>query len=257
MWKRWFKHFTIIVDSYFLENRRRKSSLNSTYRQHSYSLCAQWFVTSSKTRTKIRKSKSILSWSMMTIRFEVFTKLKFENMSWFFQSSTIAYKRLFNLWNVMSKARQKKIRAHIQSQIDARCNKKKCVKMLNIASIVDDYTDRLNDILDISDESKKSFVNQNVSMIDNFFDLFSKKERRLFLNNSFDCTRSAINSNLTFLNDTTRSVQQVIFDTFDAFIQISISFTKNKIINISEKIHIDSAILITNTTVNVIKYLKI
>ena len=132
--------------------------------------------------------------------------------------------------------------------------------MLNIVSIIDDYTNQLNDIFDISNESKKNFFNRNVSMINKFFDLFSKKERRLFLNNFFDCIRSVINNNLMFLNDTTRSVQQITFDTFDFFIQISTSFTKNKNINISKEIHIDSidsAILITNTTINVIKYLKI
>ena len=90
--------------------------------------------------------------------------------------------------------------------------------MLNIVSIVDDYTNRLNDIFDISDESEESFVNRDVSMINNFFDLFSKRERRLFLSNFFDCTRCVIDNNLTFSNDTTRSVQQIIFDTFDVFI---------------------------------------
>ena len=153
--------------------------------------------------------------------------------------------------------RQKKIRTHIQSQINARCNKKKYVKMLNTVSIINDYTDRLNNIFDISNESKKSFINRDVSMIDNFFNLFSKKERKLFLNNFFDCTGFIINNNLTFLNDTARSIQQIIFDTFDVFIRISIFFTKNKIINISKKIHIDFTILMTNTTINVIKYLKI
>ena len=98
----------------------------------------------------------------------------------------------------MSKTRQKKIRMHIQNQIDARCNKKKCVKMLNIVLIIDDYTDRLNDISDILNKSKKNFLNRNISMINKFFDLSSKKERRLFLNNFFDCTRFVINSNLTF-----------------------------------------------------------
>ena len=70
--------------------------------------------------------------------------------------------------------------------------------MLNIASIIDNYTNRLNNILDISDESKKNFVNQNVSMIDKFFDLFLKEKRRLFLNNFSNCTRFIINNNLTF-----------------------------------------------------------
>ena len=107
----------------------------------------------------------------------------------------------------MSKARQKKIRTHIQNQINARCNKKKCVKMLNIVSIIDDYTNRLNDIFDISDKSKKSFFNRNVLMINKFFDLFSKKKRKLFLNNSFNCIHFVINNNLTFLNDITRSIQ--------------------------------------------------
>ena len=129
--------------------------------------------------------------------------------------------------------------------------------MLNIVSIVDDYTDRLNDISDISDESEESFFNRDVSMIDKFFDLSLKKERRLFLSNFFDCIRSVINNNLTFSNDTARSVQQIIFDTFNFFIRISTSFTKNKNINILKKAYIDSAILITNTTINVIKYLKI
>ena len=114
-----------------------------------------------------------------------------------------------------------------------------------------------DDISDISNESKKNFFNRNVSMIDKFFDLLSKRKRRLFLSNFFDCIRSVINNNLTFLNDTARSIQQVIFDTFDFFIQTSASFTKNKNINISEKIYIDFVILITNTTVNVIEYLKI
>ena len=90
--------------------------------------------------------------------------------------------------------------------------------MLNIVSIIDDYTNRLNDIFNISDESKKSFFNRNVSIINKFFDLLSKKERKLFLNNFFDCTRFIINSNLTFSNNTTRSVQQVTFDTFEFFI---------------------------------------
>ena len=31
--------------------------------------------------------------------------------------------------------------------------------MLNIVSIINNYTDRLNDIFNISDESKKNFVN--------------------------------------------------------------------------------------------------
>ena len=129
--------------------------------------------------------------------------------------------------------------------------------MLNTASIINDYTNRLNDISDISNKSKKSFSNRNVSMINKFFDLFSKEERRLFLNNSFNYTRSVINNNLMFLNDTTRSIQQITFDTLDFFIQTSTSFTKNKNINISKKIHIDLAILITNTTISAIKYLKI
>ena len=257
MWKRWFKHFTIIIDFHFLENRRRKSSLNSIYRQHSYSLCAQWFVMSSKTKTKIRKSKLILSWSMMTIRLEVFIELEFENINWSLQSSTAVYKRLFNSWNAMSKTRQKKTRTHIQNQIDVWYNKKKCVKMLNTVSIVDNYTDRLNDISDISNKLKKSFVNRGVSIIDKSFDLFSKEERKLFLNNFFDCTRSVINNNLTFQNDTACSVQQITFDTFAFFIQTSIFFTKNKNINISKKIHIDFAILITNTIISAIEYLKI
>ena len=129
--------------------------------------------------------------------------------------------------------------------------------MLNIVSIIDDYTDRLNNISDISNELKKNFSNRSVSMINKFFDLFLKKERRLFLNNFFDCISFVINNNLTFSNDTTRSVQQITSDTFDFFIQISASFTKNKNINISKEIHIDFAILITNITINVIKYLKI
>ena len=129
--------------------------------------------------------------------------------------------------------------------------------MLNIVSIIDNYTNRLNDISDILNESKKSFINQNVLMIDKSFDLPSRKERRLFLNNFFNCIRSVINNNLTFQNDTTCSIQQIIFDTFVFFIQTSISFTKNKNINILKKTHIDFAILITNTTINVIKYLKI
>ena len=144
---------------------------------------------------------------MMTIRLEIFIKFEFENISWSLQSSTVAYERLFNSWNIMSKTRQKKIRAHIQSQIDARCNKKKCVKMLNIVSIINDYTDRLNDIFDISNKSKKSFFNRDVSMINKFFDLFSEKERKLFLNNSFNCTRFIINNNLTSSNDIMRSIQ--------------------------------------------------
>ena len=90
--------------------------------------------------------------------------------------------------------------------------------MLNIVSIVDDYINRLNDISDISNKSKKSSFNQDVLMIDKFFNLFSKKERKLFLNNSFDCTRFVINNNLTFSNDTTRSIQQIILDKFDFFI---------------------------------------
>ena len=129
--------------------------------------------------------------------------------------------------------------------------------MLNTASIVDDYTDRLNDIFDISDESKRSFFNRDVSMINKFFDLSSKREHKLFLNNSFDYIRSVINNNLTFLNDTARLIQQITFDIFNFFIRISTSFTKNKNINISKKIYIDFAILITNTTVSVIEYLKI
>ena len=129
--------------------------------------------------------------------------------------------------------------------------------MLNIASIVDDYTDRLNDIFDILNKSKKSFVNRDILMIDKFFDLFSKEERRLFLSNSLNCIRSIINNNLTFLNNTTRSIQQITFDTFNFFLRTSISFTKNKNINILKEVHIDFAILITNTIVNIIKYLKI
>ena len=129
--------------------------------------------------------------------------------------------------------------------------------MLNIVSIIDDYTNQLNDISDIINKSKKSFFNQDVSMIDKFFDLSSKRERRLFLNNSFNCIRFIINNNLTFLNDTARSVQQIILDTFNFFIRTSTSFTKNKNINILKKAYIDSAILITNTTINIIKYLKI
>ena len=70
--------------------------------------------------------------------------------------------------------------------------------MLNIVLIIDNYTDRLNDIFDISNELKKSFVNRNVSMINKFFNLFLKKERRLFLSNFFDCIHSVINNNLTF-----------------------------------------------------------
>ena len=194
---------------------------------------------------------------MMTICFEIFIKLKFENMNWSFQSSTIVYERLFISWNAMPKARQKKTRAHIQNQIDAQCNKKKCVKMLNIVSIIDNYTDRLDDISDISNKSKKNFVNRNVSIINKSFDLSSKKERKLFLNNFSDCIRSVINSNLTSQNDTTCSIQQITSDTFTSFIRISVSFTKNKNIDISEKTYIDFAILITNTIINVIKYLKI
>ena len=129
--------------------------------------------------------------------------------------------------------------------------------MLNIILIIDDYTNRLNDTFDILNESKKSFFNRNVSMINKFFDLFLKEERKLFLNNFFDCIYFVINNNLTFLNDITRLIQQIIFDTFNFFIQISISFTKNKNINILKKIYIDFTILITNTTINVIKYLKI
>ena len=157
----------------------------------------------------------------------------------------------------MLKARQKKTQTHIQNQIDAQCNKKKCVKMLNIVSIIDDYTNRLNDISDILNKSKKSFFNRSVSMINKFFNLSLKKERKLFLNNFFDCTRSVINNNLTFQNDTACSVQQITFDTFAFFIQTSIFFTKNKNINISKKIHIDFAILITNTIISAIEYLKI
>ena len=90
--------------------------------------------------------------------------------------------------------------------------------MLNIVSIINDYTNRLNDIFNISDELKKSFFNRDISMINKFFNLFLKKERKLFLSNSFDCIRSVINNNLTFSNDTARSVQQIIFDTFNFFI---------------------------------------
>ena len=96
--------------------------------------------------------------------------------------------------------------------------KKKCVKMLNIVSIIDDYTNRLNDISDILNKSKKKIFNRNVLMIDKFFNLFSKKKRKLFLNNSFDCIYSVINNNLTFSNDTTRSIQQITFNIFDFFI---------------------------------------
>ena len=90
--------------------------------------------------------------------------------------------------------------------------------MLNIVSIIDDYTNRLNDISNILNKSKKNFFNRDVSMINKFFDLLSKKERKLFLNNFFDCIRFVINNNLTFSNDTARSIQQIIFDTFDSFI---------------------------------------
>ena len=69
--------------------------------------------------------------------------------------------------------------------------------MLNIVSIIDNYTNRLNDISDILNKSKKNFINQNVSMINKFFDLSSKEERKLFLNNSFDCIYFVINNNLT------------------------------------------------------------
>ena len=70
--------------------------------------------------------------------------------------------------------------------------------MLNIVSIIDNYINRLNNIFDILNESKKSFVNRNVSMIDKFFNLSLKEKRRLFLNNFFDCIRFVINNNLTF-----------------------------------------------------------
>ena len=129
--------------------------------------------------------------------------------------------------------------------------------MLNIVSIIDNYTNRLNNISDISNKSKKSFVNRNVSMIDKFFDLLLKRKRKLFLNNFFDCIHFVINNNLTFQNNITCSVQQITSDTFAFFIRISAFFTKNKNINISKKIYINFAILITNTTINVIKYLKI
>ena len=129
--------------------------------------------------------------------------------------------------------------------------------MLNIVLIIDNYTNQLNDISDISNKSKKSFSNRDVSIINKFFDLFSKKERRLFLNNFFDCIHFIINNNLTFSNDTTRLIQQITFNTFAFFLQTSISFTKNKNINILKEIYINFAILITNTIVNVIKYLKV
>ena len=129
--------------------------------------------------------------------------------------------------------------------------------MLNIVSIIDNYTNRLNDIFDISDESKKNFVNRNVLMINKFFDLSLKEERRLFLSNFLNCIRSVINSNLMFQNNTTSSIQQITFDIFVFFIRISVSFTKNKNINILKIIYIDFAILVTNIIVNVIKYLKI
>ena len=73
--------------------------------------------------------------------------------------------------------------------------------MLNIVSIIDNYTDRLNNIFDISNKSKKKFVNRNILIINKFFDLFLKEKRKLFLNNSFDCIRFVINNNLIFLNN--------------------------------------------------------
>ena len=90
--------------------------------------------------------------------------------------------------------------------------------MLNIVLIVDNYTDRLNNISDISNKLKKSFINRDVSMINKFFNLSSKKERRLFLNNFSDCTRFVINNNLTSQNNTTCSIQQITLDIFAFFI---------------------------------------
>ena len=145
---------------------------------------------------------------MTAIRFKVFIEIEFKNINWFFQSSTTAYERLFNLWNIISKARQKKTRAHIQNEIDIQYSKKKFVKMLNIVSIVDNYIHRLNNIFYISDELKKNFNNRNVSIIDKFYNLYLKRKRRLFLNSSFNCIRFLNN----FSNDIANSFQQIISD---------------------------------------------
>ena len=106
---------------------------------------------------------------------------------------------------------------------------------MNIVLIIDNYINRLNDIFNILNESKKNFANRNILIINKFFDLFLKKNCKLFLNNFFDCTRSVINSNLMFQNDTACSIQQITFNIFVFFIQTSIFFTKNKNINISKK----------------------
>ena len=124
--------------------------------------------------------------------------------------------------------------------------------MLNIVLIVDDYTDRLNSILDVLNKLKKSFDNRNIAMIDKFYDFNLKKKCRLFLNNSFECIRSINN----FSNNITSSFQQIISDTFLFIVQISIVSMNNKNINILEKSYIDFAMFNTITTVNVIDYLK-
>ena len=108
----------------------------------------------------------------------------------------------------------KETRTHIQNQINVQCNRKKCVKILNLASIINDYTNWLNNIFDISDELKKKFNNRNVSMIDKFYDLYSERKHRLFLNNFFNYVHSLNN----FSKDTASSFQQIILDTLLFFI---------------------------------------
>ena len=76
--------------------------------------------------------------------------------------------------------------------------------MLNTASIVDNYINRLNNISDILNKLKKNFNNRNISIINKFYDLHSRKERKLFLSNSFDCTCS-LNNNLTVSNNIANS----------------------------------------------------
>ena len=128
--------------------------------------------------------------------------------------------------------------------------------MLNIVSIVDDSTYRLNDISDVSDKLKKSFDNRNILIINKFYNFHSEKKRRVFLNSFFDCTHF-LNNNLTFSNDIANSFQQIISDTLLSFIKTSISFMKNRNVNISKESHIDSAMFNTNTIISVINYLKI
>ena len=114
-----------------------------------------------------------------------------------------------------------------------KCNKRKFERTFKIKSMLNIIKKMHKDVkycfnnrrlyiltkqyFNVSDEVNKSFDNRVHSIIDNFYDFHLKEERRLFLNNSFDCTRF-LNNKLTFSNDTVNSFQQITSNIFLFFI---------------------------------------